>query len=464
MRLLVKNWQWVLPLGLLSLLIRAICFTGLVGSDDLGYYHYAHLLSQHLYFPELHHYAIRYGLTIPVAFVYGVFGTTEWTTEVVPYVASVASVLVLVVIGNKLFGFRAGMIAGLLLATFPLSIRFATILVPESVAEIYVLIAIALYLYAEGQYSLVFAMASGIFLAFAYLAKEWTVFVVPAVLIDAVAERRWRVCFGVAAGATAIVAVEHIYYLASTGDLLFRAHALAHATKDPSAIEENRNLFRRLFTHYPKMMLMPGRNFGLHSCFALVLVPAAFFTVRWRQLRLLILWALLPFLYLDFGSMSFSHYVAVFSQPRYLEIIYPPLFLMAGAVIDRSAARGGRTLSLIALPVVAVIGCYCAFLTRATGFGTHHVAAIRSIVKDARDRHLTTIRFEVPGKNLEDQGRMESKPLRSRPPSDDLIDRWRTIMSILAPEIQSTNAGQYDMLVRPNALGVPTIVGSDHSR
>ena len=143
MRLFDKNWQGVLLLGLLSLLIRAICFTGLEGSDDLVYYHYAHLNSQHLYSPELHHYAIRYGLTIPVAFVYGVFGTTEWTTEFVPYVASIASVLLLVVIGNKLFGFRAGMIAGLLLATFPLSIRYATILVPEPVAEMYVLIAIA---------------------------------------------------------------------------------------------------------------------------------------------------------------------------------------------------------------------------------------------------------------------------------------------------------------------------------
>jgi len=443
MRLLDKKWLWVLLLCLFSLIIRAICFTGLIASDDLGYYHFARLISRNLYAPELDHYAIRYGLTIPVAMVYRVFGTTEWTTELVPYLASAASVLVLVVIGRRLFGFRVGMIAGLLLATFPLSIRYASILVPEPVAEMYILIAIALYLYAQGQYSLVFAIASGFFLALAYLTKEWSLFVVPAVLIDAVAERRWRVCVGVAAGAIAIAVIEHGYYFASTGDLLFRSHALAQATRDPYAIEESKNLLHRLFTHYPRMMLVPGRDFGLHSFFTLALVPVAFFSVRWRRLRLPTLWALLPFLYMNFGSMSLSHYMPVFSQPRYLEIIYPPLFVMAGAVIERSAAREWRSVWWVAVPLVAVIGCYCAVLTKGTGWRTADVAAIRGIVTGARKRHLTTIHFEGA--------------------PDLFLDRWRDTAAILAPGIQSTDARQYDMLVRPDALGIPSVVSTDHS-
>ena len=45
-------------------------FTGLIASDDLGYYHFARLISRNLYTPALDHYAFRYGLTIPVAMVY----------------------------------------------------------------------------------------------------------------------------------------------------------------------------------------------------------------------------------------------------------------------------------------------------------------------------------------------------------------------------------------------------------
>jgi hypothetical protein len=444
MSLLDKKWLWVLLLCLFSLIIRAICFTGLIGSDDIGYYHFARLISQSLYVPTLHHYAFRYGLTLPVAMVYRIFGTTEWTTELVPYLASVASVPVLVVIGSRLFNFRVGMIAGLLLATFPLSIRYASILVPEPVAEMYILIAIALYLYAQGRYALVFAITSGVFLGLAYLTKEWTLFVVPAILIDAIAERRWRVCFGVVAGAIAIAVIEHGYYFASTGDLLLRSHALAQATRDPHAIEESKNLVHRLFTHYPRMMLVPDRNFGLHSFFTLALVPVAFFSLRWRQLRLPTLWALLPFLYMDFGSMSLSNYMPVFSAPRYLEIIYPPLFMIAGAVIDRSAARNWRSVWWVAVPLVALTGCYCAVLTKGTGWHTADVTAIRGIVKSAQERHLTTIHFEGA--------------------SDDLLDTWRETAAILAPGIQSTDAGQYDMLVRPDALGIPSVVFTDHSK
>jgi 4-amino-4-deoxy-L-arabinose transferase-like glycosyltransferase len=443
MRLLDKKWLWVLLLCFFSLLIRAICFTGLIASDDLGYYHFARLISRNLYTPALDHYAFRYGLTIPVAMVYRIFGTTEWTTELIPYLASSVSVVVLVVIGTRLFGFRVGMIAGLLLATFPLSIRYASILVPEPVAEMYLLIAIALYLCAQGQYSLVFAIASGVFLALAYLTKEWSLFVVPAVLIDAVAERRWRACFGVVAGAIAILVIEHGYYLASTGDLLFRSHALAQAARAPEALAESNNLVRRLFTHYPRMMLVPGRNIGLHSFFTLALAPVAFVSIRWRQLRLLTLWALLPFLYMNFGSMSLSHYIPVFSQPRYLEVIYPPVFVMAGAAIDRSAAWEWRSAWLVALSLVALIGCYCAVLTKGTGWRTADVTAIRGIVECARERHLMTIHFEGA--------------------SDDLLDKWRDTAAILAPGIKSTDGRQYDVLVRPDALGIPSVVSTHHS-
>jgi Dolichyl-phosphate-mannose-protein mannosyltransferase len=435
--ILDAKWLWLSLLALLSLLIRAVCFTGLIGSaDDLGYYQYAHLISQGLYSPDLHHYAIRYGLTVPVAFVYRVFGTTEWTTVAVPYLASVASVLVVVVIGHKLFDFRTGFTAGFLLATFPLSIHFATILVPEPVAQLYVLLAIVLYLYTDRRYSPVLAVASGVFLALAYLTKEWSLFIVPAVLIDAAVRRRWRVCSFIAAGAIAVLGIEHLYYWVSTGDVLFRLHALSKVVTDPYALDESRYLAYRLFKHYPRMMLVPSRDFGIHSLFTLVLIPVAFLTARFRQLLLLILWALIPFLFMNFGSLSFSHYMPMFSQPRYLEIIYPPLFLMAGLVIERSTVRGWRFVWLVALAVVALIGCYCGFVTRGKGFYTDHVAAMRNIVKDATAQHLTRICFEGE--------------------ANEFLTRWRRTMAILAPNLEDSRSGHCDITVRPGASGIPT--------
>ncbi|MDQ3829540.1 MAG: glycosyltransferase family 39 protein, partial [Candidatus Tectomicrobia bacterium] len=155
-------WIYAGAICVLGLVLRLACTTGLIASDDLGYSHYARLIAQFLYVPELHQYAIRYGLTIPVAGVYWLFGVGEWTTILVPLLTSVASVPLLIAIGQKLFDLRTALIAGLLFATFPLQLRLATVLLPEAVAEFYILGAVLVYLHGEGQHSLGLSIASGI--------------------------------------------------------------------------------------------------------------------------------------------------------------------------------------------------------------------------------------------------------------------------------------------------------------
>ena len=49
-----------------ALLIRLACFTGLIASDDLGYVNYARQISDGTYELASHHYAIRYGVIVPV--------------------------------------------------------------------------------------------------------------------------------------------------------------------------------------------------------------------------------------------------------------------------------------------------------------------------------------------------------------------------------------------------------------
>ena len=67
---------------------------------------------------------------------------------------------------------------------------------------------------------------TGICIGVAYLTKEPALFIAPALMIDALAMRRWRLFFGLSAGILSVVSVEHAYYLLVTGDLLFRPHAM----------------------------------------------------------------------------------------------------------------------------------------------------------------------------------------------------------------------------------------------
>jgi 4-amino-4-deoxy-L-arabinose transferase-like glycosyltransferase len=217
----------VLALFVLALLLRLACFTGLIASDDLDYVRYARLMADGQYAPEYSHWAIRYTVLFPVALAYRLFGVSEWTTVVVPLMASAASVALVGVIGRRLFGTIAGTVAALLLATSPVHLRYATVLVPEPMLEFLMLAGIWVYVRYSGSAALSWGVLSGVFLGGAYLAKESAAFVVPAVLIHAAARRDWRRAATVMAGVLLIVVLEHTYYIATTGDPLFRLHALA---------------------------------------------------------------------------------------------------------------------------------------------------------------------------------------------------------------------------------------------
>ncbi len=60
----------IISIFFVSLALRLICYTGLIGSDDLMYSPYASRIAVGAYEIEPHRMALRYGLLLPVATVY----------------------------------------------------------------------------------------------------------------------------------------------------------------------------------------------------------------------------------------------------------------------------------------------------------------------------------------------------------------------------------------------------------
>lgn len=436
-------WTLFLSICVFGFLARLACTTGLIGSDDLAYSRYAQLIARHHYHPESIHYALRYGLTIPVAMLYGLLGLHEWTTFLLPLVASTASVPLLMMIGTRLVGPRTGLLAGVLLASFPVSLFYATILVPEPVAGLYVLLALLLYTETERRTRPgAFAVVAGLTLGISYVTKESAAFVVIAVVLDALLRKKWTVALGVSAGALAIVAAEHTYYLAATGDLLYRFHAMKMHEQSAMVLAVNQNLSYRLLKSYPRLMLLPNLSFGLHSTFTLVLLLGLF---KWRPSRtpLLLLWAIVPLLYLNFGSSSLTHFTALPVADRYLEFCYPPLFLLAGAVMDRWMTQPGRSVrtlraALTCTAAVAAVGFGCAYATHQKGWLTRDIAVLRKIAEAANQEHAVGVRFVA-----------------------DPDNRWKQSMAIIAPELPvMTDERKAGLVIGPDALGLPSAMAS----
>jgi hypothetical protein len=429
------NWILFLSISIAGFLMRLACTTGLIGTDDLLYAHYVKLVSSLHYTPEPIHYALRYGLLVPAGIIYRLLGVHEWTTYLLPLIASAASVPLLMILGARLVGLRAALLAGVLLASFPVSLLYSTILVPEPIAGFYILIALLVYIGTDTRRPLFLGLSAGLILGISYLTKESAAFVALAVFLDAALRRRWTVACGIGAGMCLIVAAEHAYYLASTGDLLFRFHSMKFHEQTPMVLAANENLKYRLFKSYPRLMLIPSEAFGVHSMFALATMLAV---LKWRPQRVqfLLLWAAVPWLYLNFGSSSLSHFTALPTADRYVELCYPPLFLLAGWILDRWMTQQSWAMRpvLACVALIAAVGLWCGYAEHQQGWHTDDVAILRRIADSAHQKHLSSVRFV-----------------------DDPDKRWQEMMGILAPGLRPVNENaQPDLVIGPDALGLPS--------
>ena len=439
----VPYWRFGFGLFLLALLLRLACFTGLIASDDLDYFAFAQMIAEGRYALEYQHYAIRYGLILPVGLLYGLIGVSEWSTIAVPLFTSSLSVVLLALIATRLFGVRAGLIAALLLATFPLQLRYATVLVPEPIVECYVLLALLVYVRTEDWAPMALGALAGALIGVAYLTKEPALFITPALLIDAALRRRWRQAFGIALGIGAVIALEHAYYLAMTGDLLFRLHAMAMHNRSMTGLGgeiDFGDLGYRLFKAYPRMMLVPSKDFGIHSLAALVLSAVALLRFRNdRRAYFLLMWAALPWIYLNFGTSSFNQYIPIPVAPRYIDFAYPPLFLLVAWLLADflSSATWAKRLVLPVMAAVLFIGVACGLSTRGTGYRSTHVAVLRVIADKVKREGLGSVCFEVdPEKGW----------------------GWRPALFILgAGDLRECDDGPSRVIVRADQLGFPYV-------
>ncbi len=427
----------VVTIFVISIAIRLFCYTGLIGSDDILYSHYAQKISNGTYKLESHHYAIRYGVISPVGALYWAFGVHEWTTVLLPLVLSSLSAVFAALIAIKLSGLNAAWITGLLMATFPVDVRYASILVPEPFLQCILLGGVLLYLYALRNNSIYIGLATGFIFGLTYLTKEPGAFVAVAIWIYTLLNRRWRLALLIMSGIGAVVVAESIWYIVQSGDLLFRLHALGVHNVSPMALSGNEDLAYRLFKSYPRMMLIPDTDFGLHSFMAICFAAAALVRFRFsKKVIFLLLWATLPFLYLNFGTTSFSHYFALPAAPRYISIIYPPLFLLYAIFFtDWYGNKPKRGLIAgIVLTLICTVGVASAASTRGTGYNSELVHLLKKITANARINHEQICEFTGP------RG-----------------DFWEDITKIIAPEILGCS-GHNGIIVSPDSNGLPVAI------
>jgi hypothetical protein len=240
---LTAFWRsgWWAPL-LLAAVVVAINPVGYMGggADDYQYLVAARCWVAHGPCLPTSPWSGRWPVIAPVAVVLGALGESRLTAAIAPALWWVGAIILLSILGQRLFGRRAGLLAGSLFALVPIFSNVA-LSIGADVPELTLQLAAALAaITAVSRQSRGWAIAAGALAGIAFETRETSAaFLVAAALICLIADRRRSLVLAWAAAAFGtIIAADLAVYAAVTGDpFYFHEVSLHHARLPTSELD-----------------------------------------------------------------------------------------------------------------------------------------------------------------------------------------------------------------------------------
>jgi len=354
-----KETALLLCILVLALAMRLFFFNGLNWDDDPDYVNRSYLVKTGQAFIFTDNNGFRIGTYYPAALAYALFGINDFSCGVYALIVSLASVVVIFLLGKLLFNPRTGLIAALLLAFYPLDVELASRLMPDGLLAGFTLLAIY-FLYRGDEKNIGSErnalqspwsyIASGLLLGWCTLVNMSAVVIILYVAIyfvlSLIAFRRKIKSSGFVKGLGMIVVLRYVLLLGGflavavlegacyykvTGDFLFKYHnTLSHYSGE-------HGFCRDLFM-YPQIMFhvnslgrfqFQGTEHSYYGFYYIIALFAFIYgLLKFRRTTCCItLWLFTVFAYLQWGSMSFTEYLPFHRLPRHLSLATPAMIL-----------------------------------------------------------------------------------------------------------------------------------------
>lgn len=324
----------------LAMAFRISFAAGLSGNDDLAISSEATRLIEEGFTVPSYHYAARWGLILPLAGLYRLFGVGVWQLVALPLAASAAGMVLAYGLGRRFFDARTGLFAAFALAVYPMDIEFSGLFFPDLPSGI--LLTASFYCATTRRNEktrVVHAVLAGLLWAWAYYVKvDAFFFGFVLLLAAAMGYLAWRDLVLIGAVAGAAVGCELALYGVVTGNPLYRIRLESAAAGEVLAAGRN----YREFLIYPRAMFLAVYETGLH--FYLLVATAVLAAVKRSKPALLFLgWVGILHLWLALGGDPFGASYSLKPQlPRYLMIYAVPMAVAVGWLLARLADTAPR--------------------------------------------------------------------------------------------------------------------------
>jgi 4-amino-4-deoxy-L-arabinose transferase-like glycosyltransferase len=363
-----------------AVVLRLALFSGIAATDPAEYLERAYALSNGTfsrYMTSYHHFTARFAVTAPTALVVWALGVSQWTAVVWPFVCFTVTLYLTYRLGAKLISPAVGLVAAAFLAVMPVDIRLSTSLQPDNIVTAFMLVCLYLFLcgYEEpdAKRARRLLICAGLALFGAYSAKLVGGLLFPIIgLYALLSGRDWKRVAWVGAGFALLVIPEFLVFRFLFGDWFYRLHAIVAAQgSSPAVAAVASDVFGRLLTAYPRLMLIPGKDFGV--LFPGLLIGVAYGFRHWRRTLLPLIWFVVVLGYLNFGTSDLRAITLMTAQGRYLHpVVIPGLILLASLLVDAWHAvpteswlkKGVRTGMVSACVTAALVSLAFAYVGR----------------------------------------------------------------------------------------------------
>jgi 4-amino-4-deoxy-L-arabinose transferase-like glycosyltransferase len=331
---------WVMA-GVLAfaVLARWLGYTGFFGSDEVTYTDQAFKLLDGDWSVDKYVGSNRYGVNFPVALSALLLGRNELGAAAYSLLSSVAEVALLTWLAYRMFGARAALFAGLLLASLPTHVHFAGRLMADSPLSLTLTAAFMLFWEGEVRRSSLARFAAGCCLGLSFWIKPpLTVFAALVFMAYPLLARRldWRWIW-FAAGAATTVVLNCLAMWWMTGNFWYIFDAI-----------RERQSSGYLQSGVSAGEIATGTGFYLEYLFGRIYHTGVLgylmvlgLVLAWRSRQRLssqerfglsytLLWAAGTLVVLTFYPASFNPLVFVPKQTNYMLVFVAPLCLLAG--------------------------------------------------------------------------------------------------------------------------------------
>jgi 4-amino-4-deoxy-L-arabinose transferase-like glycosyltransferase len=341
------DYNAAVALGVVLLIavgIRALCFSGVVGSADLAYLEEARNIADGAPLAEAHPFLNKPGFLYVEAFTTKVFGVNETAQLAYPFLMSLSGVALAFVVSRRLWGTWAGVVAGVALALVPLDVLYASRVYPDGPAAVFIAVSVsAAVLAGRAKFSVIGTIISGVAAGIAYLHTNVAIVAIPIAITVLASGGSLKKTFVrdvplLLITFAAVGSIELWRNAALAGDPLLAWRAAFMAGGEPVAGDV---LFRRLTADFGNLLFWDAG--GLGTLVAIGAAGAIFAIVgKNRSVVFAVVWFGATLLALNLWPESVRPYVPLpYKAARYfLPLAFPAALLAAraGAALLESGA------------------------------------------------------------------------------------------------------------------------------